>query len=86
MADTPQTKDSLKSFSAYRDENGQAMGQDSPTDVARPDDLQRILDGDPSGEAETARVASGHKSEDATEETEAEVPSETIDKLSNPHI
>lgn len=86
MAATTETKDSLKRFDAYRDENGQSMGQDSPTDLARPDDLQRILDGEPNGEAETARLASGRKNEDATAETEAEISAETLARLSDPKV
>ena len=58
MADETKTEN-LKSFNAYVDENGQNMGQDEPTDVARPADLQRRLASEPGGEAETARLASG---------------------------
>jgi hypothetical protein len=103
MAEAPKTNtsqtetsktDNLKSFDAYRDENGQFMGQDEPTDVARPADLKRRMGGDPSGEAETARLASdsarldsiGGGSIATVDETEAEVSKETIERLSDPRI
>lgn len=77
---------SLKDFDPYTDRNGQDFGQDSPLDVARPDDLQRELASDPGGEAETARVASGRRSEGATDAVEAEVPRENVDRISNPSL
>jgi hypothetical protein len=52
-------KPSLRSFNPDADRNGQAMGQDRPTDVGRPAGLQQQLHGNPAGEAETARLASG---------------------------
>ncbi len=76
--------ENLKSFDAYADENGQNMGQDSPVDVANAARLQRALAGDPSGEAETARLASGRKSENADEATAAEVPAENLRRISDP--
>ena len=93
MADQPKNdnttndntkRDNLKSFDAYRDENGQMMGQDSPTDVANAASLKRRLDGEASGEAETARLASGRKGENADEETAAETPADTIRQISDP--
>lgn len=69
--------DSLKSFSPTRDENGQGM-TDNPADQARVDDVQAQLSAEPTGDAETARLASGFTSDDATEATEAETPPENI--------
>lgn len=69
--------DNLKSFDAYADENGQNMGQDAPTDVADPASLRRKLAGDPGGEAETARLASGTKGEGHDAATAAEAPEAT---------
>ena len=73
MADTP----NLKSFDAYADENGQNMGQDAATDVANAARLRQKLASDPSGEAETARLASGQKGEGHEAETAAEAPDAT---------
>ena len=67
----------LKSFNAHADENGQMMGQDSPLDVANAASLQHALDSDPSGEAETARPASGRSSEGHDEATAEEAPEAT---------
>ena len=89
MADQPNDnvkRDNLKSFDAYRDENGQMMGQDSPTDIANAAGLKRRMDGEASGEAETARLASGRKGENADEETAAETPAETIRQISEPAL
>jgi hypothetical protein len=72
-ADTP----NLKSFNAHADENGQMMGQDSPLDVGNAARLRQALDSDPSGEAETARLASGHSGEGHDEATAAETPEAT---------
>ncbi len=77
--------ENLKSFDAYVDENGQSADLEV-NEVARPAELQRVLKGKPDGEPETARVASGFKGEDATDETEAEISAETLDHLGNPHI
>ena len=93
MADRTKTEN-LKSFDAYVDENGQNMGQDSPTDVARPAELQRRMNSEASGEAETARLASDSTrldsieggSMDTSEQTEAETPKENIDRISDPRI
>ena len=90
MAEREKTEN-LKSFDAYRDENGQFMGQDSPTDLARPNDLQRELNSDPSWEAETARGASGFARRDSVEggtvessdQTTAETPPENIAHISD---
>ena len=79
--DSPRKTDSLKGFSATVDENGQNMGQDSPVEIASAKNLQDRLARDPGGEAETARLASGHKNEDATEATEAEMSKEAVAKL-----
>ncbi|MDB5511688.1 MAG: hypothetical protein JWR08_1171 [Enterovirga sp.] len=86
--------DSLKSFDAYRDENGQNMGQDAPTDLARPADLQRHLNSDPSWESETARVASGFARADSVEggsvessdQTAAETPPDNLARISDASI
>jgi hypothetical protein len=91
MADEPKTEN-LKSFNAYRDENGQLMGQDEPTDVARPAELQRRMASDPSWQAETARVASGFArldsvgggSVETSDQTAAETPPENIARISDP--
>lgn len=77
MADATKKNDSLKTFNAYRDENGQNMS-DAPNDRADPRSLQAELKSDPGGEAEAARIASGQPIEDATEQTEAETPAENI--------
>lgn len=79
-------RDNLKSFDAYRDENGQMMGQDSATDIANAAGLKRRLDGEASGEAETARLASGRKGENADDETAAETPAGTIRQISDPTL
>jgi hypothetical protein len=91
MAEQEKTEN-LKSFDAYRDENGQFMGQDAPTDLARPEDLQRRLNSDPSWEAETARNASGFArldsvgggSIESSDQTAAETPPENIARISDP--
>lgn len=78
MTDEPRQRPSLKDFDAYADRNGQDFGQDNARDVGIPARTQADLKGDPSGEAETARIASGMKGEDATDETEAETPAENL--------
>jgi len=80
MADTNQ-RQSLKDFDAYADRNGQDRGQDSPLDVGLPQRTQADLKSDPSGEAETARIASGTPGQDATDATEAETPPENLRRL-----
>jgi hypothetical protein len=83
--------ENLKTFDPYRDENGQFMGQDAPTDLARPDDLQRRLNSDPSWQAETARTASGFArldsvgggSIESSDQTAAETPPENIARISD---
>lgn len=77
-----QKTDSLKSFDAYRDENGQGL-TDNPADRGRPDDVHAQLNAEPTGDAETARLASGFTSDDATEATEAETPAENIAHISD---
>ncbi len=86
------THDSLRNFNAHADRNGQDFGQDSPLDVARPADLERAMQEDPSWQAETARTASGFHRRDATEggtvgsveATEAETPAENLRRISDP--
>ena len=80
MAEKPKT-DNLKSFDAYRDENGQNMGQDSPTEIANAADLQRRLASEASGEAETARLASGRPNQGNDAQTEAETPRANIERI-----
>ncbi|MBB5763421.1 hypothetical protein ABEV34_15820 [Methylorubrum rhodesianum] len=85
-------RDSLRDFNANADRNGQDLGQDSPLDVARPADLQRALQEDPSWEAQVARTASGFDRRDSiaggsvesVEATEAETPSENLRRISDP--
>ena len=78
MAEHDADRPSLKGFSANADRNGQDLGQDSPLDVGIPARTQADLKSDPAGDAETARIASGMKSEDATDQTEAETPPENL--------
>ncbi len=86
------THDSLRDFNAHADRNGQDLGQDSPLDVARPAELERARQEDPSWQAETARTASGFHRRDSTEggtvgsveATEAETPSENLRRISDP--
>ena len=77
--------ENLKDFSAYVDENGQSANLE-PNEVGNAAELQSVLKSKPDGESETARVASGFKGEDATEETEAEIPAANLDHIGNPHI
>ncbi|WP_375460946.1 hypothetical protein [uncultured Enterovirga sp.] len=72
----------LKTFSAYRDENGQGLS-DNPADQARPDDVQAQLSAEPQGESEAARLASGFTGDDGTEATEIETPAENIAHISD---
>ena len=58
---------SLKDFNPNVDRNSQGLGQDNPTDVARPAGLRKQLDRNPSGEAETARLASSQQRRDSLE-------------------
>ncbi|WP_375457366.1 hypothetical protein [uncultured Methylobacterium sp.] len=78
MTEQTRNRPSLKDFSATADRNGQDLGQDSPLDVGIAARTQADLKGDPAGEAQTARIASGLKSEDATDATEAETPPENL--------
>lgn len=92
--DTKAHRPSLRAFDAYADRNGQDVGQDSPTDVARPAELQHLLAEDPGGEAETARLVSGRSRLDSieggsiatSEATEAETPPEHVERISNPSL
>ncbi|NEU13295.1 hypothetical protein G3T14_14310 [Methylobacterium sp. BTF04] len=78
MTDAPRQRPSLKDFDAYADRNGQNLGQDDARDIGIASRTQADLGGDPSGEAETARIASGLTGDDATAETEAETPPENL--------
>ncbi|ACA14651.1 conserved hypothetical protein [Methylobacterium sp. 4-46] len=88
----PEPRPNLKSFDAYADRNGQDFGQDSPLDVANPEDLQRRMNEEPDWEAEVVRIASDRARLDAVsggsvgtvEATEAETPPENLRKLSDP--
>ncbi|CAA2100168.1 hypothetical protein MBUL_00535 [Methylobacterium bullatum] len=75
---TSASRPSLKDFDAYTDRNGQDLGQDEARDIGLPERTQHDLKSDPSGQAETARIASGTPGSDATDATEAEVPAENI--------
>ena len=81
MTDEPRERPSLKDFDAYADRNGQDLGQDDARDVGRPAHLQGELKGNPMGETETARIASGTPGSDATDETEAETPRANLDRI-----
>jgi hypothetical protein len=78
MTEQNRDRPSLKQFDAYTDRNGQDLGGESPLDIGVPSRTQADLKGDPSGEAETARLASGMPRQDATDETEAETPPENL--------
>ncbi len=82
MSAETRKNDSLRTFDADRDENGQRL-TDNPADQARVDDVQTQLMAEPTGDAETARLASGFTSDDATEATEAETPPENIAHISD---
>jgi hypothetical protein len=94
--DTARREDrpSLRSFNPHADRNGQDFGQDSPVDVAHPADLQRHMNEDPNGPAETARLASdrqrlesvGGGSIETSEATAAETPPEHIKRISDPSL
>ena len=81
MTDTDRDRGSLKDFDAYTDRNGQNLGGDTPLDVGVPSRTQGRLKGDPGGEAETARIASGTPGQDATDATEAETPEENLRRI-----
>lgn len=76
------TKDTLKSFDPYRDENGQGLGT-ADGDRPKYDDVHGQLSQEPTSESEAARAASGFTSDDATEATEAETPAENIAHISD---
>lgn len=85
----PKGRPSLKSFDPYADRNGQDFGQGDPLDVARPNELRTQMTANPSGPAETARLASGQPRADAvsggsvasSDETAAETPSENLRRI-----
>jgi hypothetical protein len=88
--DPPRTaRPNLREFDAYADRNGQDLGQDEARDVGRSAELQKAMETDPSWQAETARIASGHARLDSVaggsiasvEATEAETPPETLRHL-----
>jgi len=90
--DPPRTpRPNLREFDAYADRNGQDFGQDEARDVGRLADLQHAMESDPSWQAETARVASGHQRLDSigggsiasVDATEAETPPENLRHISN---
>jgi hypothetical protein len=90
MTDENRSRRSLRDFDPYTDRNGQDNGEDSALDLARPAATDRQLARNPNGEAETARLASGRPNlgatdaDGGTEATEAEVPREMIERMSNP--
>jgi hypothetical protein len=86
MADPKQKNPSLRDFDAYVDVNGQNMGQTDATEIADPARLKKHLESDVGAEAEMARLASGHRNEDATDATEAEIAPETIALISDPTV
>ena len=94
MTDDRQGRPSLRDFNPHADRNGQDFGRDDPREVARPDDLQRELDRNPQGQAETARLASDRARIDAVgggsvatvEATEAETPPENLKRISDPSL
>ena len=85
---------SLRDFNPHADQNGHSMGQDSPVDLAHSADLQKHLNEDPGGEAETARLASSLQRRDSVEggsietsdATAAETPAENIRRISDPSL
>lgn len=81
MTDASSERPSLKDFDAYADRNGQDLGQDGARDIGIPARTQGDLKSDPSGQAETARIASGTPGSDATDATEAETPPENLRRL-----
>src|SRR4051812_43413671 len=94
MAEENRGQPSLRDFNRYTDRNGEDFGQDNPGDLARPDELQRELDRDPEGGAETARVASDRSRIDSIsggstgtlEATEAEIPARNLERVSDPAL
>jgi hypothetical protein len=80
---TEQRKPSLKSFDAYADRNGQDNGEDDARDVALPQRTQADMQANPMGEAETARLASGRTSDDATDATARETPPENLRRIAD---
>ena len=85
---------SLRDFNPHADQNGQFMGQDSPLDVAHPAELQKHLNEDPNGPAETARLASSLQRRDSLEggsietsdATASETPADNIKRISDPSL
>ena len=84
MTDTDRSRPSLKDFDAYADRNCQDLGGGSPLDVGIPARTQAELKGNPDGEAEAARIASGLPGQDATDQTEAETPAENLRRIADP--
>jgi hypothetical protein len=92
MAD--RDRPSLDSFNPNVDDNGQLMGQESPLDIGTPPALQKHLNENPSGQAETARLASDRQRLDSveggsietSEATAAETPAENIRRISDPSL
>ena len=93
MADD-RDRPSLRDFNPHADQNGQFMGQDSPLDVAHAADLQKQMNENPGGQAETARLASSRQRLDSIEggsietsdATAAETPEENIRRISDPSL
>ena len=93
MADD-RDRPSLRDFNPHADQNGQFMGQDSPLDVAHAADLQKQMNENPDGQAETARLASSRQRLDSIEggsietsdATAAETPEENIRRISDPSL
>lgn len=81
MSENRTDRPSLKEFDAYTDRNGQDLGGASPLDIGVPSRTQGDLKRNPSGEAETTRIASGIPGEDATDATEAETPEENLRRI-----
>jgi hypothetical protein len=87
-------RSSLRDFNPHADQNGQFMGQDSPVDLAHAADLQKQLNENPAGQAETARLASSLPRRDSLEggsiatsdATAAETPAEHIRRISDPSL
>lgn len=64
-------------MAASTNDTPKSAGPEAETDVAPTSTLTQALASDPSGEAETARTASGRKSEGHDEATAAEAPEAT---------
>ena len=84
MTETERDRPNLKQFDAYTDQNGGDVGGESLLDVGMPARTQADLKRDPDGDAQTARVASGMKGENATDATAAETPAENLRRIGDP--